>query len=68
MTGQYIEKHFDEIISHESEIEARLDAADCTPESLVADNRSYIDGFRYAGEQVVLIDADYEQTIRILLE
>ena len=68
MTGKYIENHYDEIISHESKVEARLMPADCTPESLKADNRYCIDGFRHAGEQVVLIDTDFEQAIKELLE
>ena len=63
MTTEYIENHFDEIISHESEVEARLVDADCTISGLTADNRSYIDGFRNAGERVVIIDDDYEETI-----
>ena len=40
MTGNYIENHFDEIIGHESEIEARLVDADCTVDVLKADNEN----------------------------
>lgn len=68
MTAAYIENHFDEIISHESEIEARLVDADCTIVSLTADNKVYIDGFLDAGEHVVIIDDDYEGTIKTLLQ
>ena len=64
MSEQYIEAHFGEIIGHESEIESRLVDSDCTPDSLKADNQSIIDGFQHAGERVVLIDSDYEQTIK----
>ena len=46
MTAKYIENHFDEIISHESEVE---------------------EGFQNAGEHVVIIDDDYEETIEGLL-
>ena len=67
MTDEYIEGHFEEIREHAGDIEARLED-DCTVESLKADNRAYMDGFRQAGEQVVLIDADYEQTMQALLE
>ena len=63
MTDSYIEARFDDIIAHESDIESRLIASDCTPDSLKAHNRRYIDGFRRAGERVVLIDHDYERTI-----
>ena len=63
MTEEYIENHFDEIISHESEVEARLVDADCTISGLTTDNKRYIEGFRNAGERVVIIDDDYEETI-----
>ena len=68
MSERYIEKHFGEIIGHESEIEDRLINADCTMDSLKADNKSIINGFQHAGEQIVLIDFDYEQTIKDLLD
>ena len=64
MSERYIEKHFDEIIRYESEIEDRLIYADCTMDSLKEDNRRIINGFQHVGEQIVLIDEDYEQTIR----
>ena len=67
MTEDYIEKHFDEILHHESEIEARLTAADCTPEALKADNRRYIEAFRRAGERVLLIEDDYEGALSNLV-
>ncbi len=66
MTDKYIENHFDEITGHESEIEARLINADCTISGLKEDNKRYINGFRNAGERVVLIDSDYERSIREL--
>ena len=68
MSEGYIEKHFREIIGHESDLESRLVEADCTVDSLKADNRSILDGFRNAGEQIVLIDSDYEQTINSLMK
>ena len=67
MTEKYVEEHFDEIIRHESAIESRLVSADCTASGLAADNRRIMDGFRRAGEEVTVIDADYVQTIRSLL-
>ena len=68
MTDAYIERHFDEILAHESEIETRLVASDCTAAGLKADNRRCIEGFRKAGERVVLIDSDYEGTIGKLID
>ena len=68
MSKRYIESHFGEIIGYESEIEVRMTDADCTIDSLMADNKSIIEGFLHVGEQVVLIDSDYEQTIQALLD
>ena len=68
MTEEYIEKHFDEIINHESDVEARLVEADCTIAGLAADNKRYVDGFRNAGEHVVIINGDYEEAIEALLQ
>ena len=68
MSEIYIENHYGEIVGRESEIEARLVDADCTMDSLKADNKSVIDGFQHVGEQIVLIDSDYEQTIKGLLD
>ena len=67
MTAKYIENHFDEIISHESEVEDRLVESDCSIAGLTEDNKSYIDGFQNAGEHVVIIDGDYEETIEALV-
>ena len=68
MSERYIENHFGEIIGHESEIESRLVYADCTMGVLKADNKRIIDGFQRAGEQVMVIEKDYEKTIHLLLE
>ena len=68
MTDNYIETHFDEIKGHSSDIESRLNDDDCTIDSLKEDNRKYVEGFRRAGELVMLIDGDYERTIGTLLD
>jgi 2-phosphoglycerate kinase len=67
MSEEYIENHFYEIIGHESEIETRLIKADCCMNGLKADNKSIIDGFLHAGEEIALIDSGYEQAIEKLL-
>ena len=67
MTDDYIDTYFDKIKEHGSDIEMRLDDSCCTIAALKADNRKYIDGCRKAGERIVLIDADYEQTINSVL-
>ena len=66
MSDRYIDAHFDEIKGHACDIEARL-YDDCTPDGLKEDNRRIIAGFERQGEEVVLIDADYQDTVRRLL-
>ena len=68
MTDSYIDAHFEEIKGHASDIESRLEDSDCTIDNMKADNRRYIEGFRQAGERIVLIDTDYEKAIRTVLE
>ena len=67
LTKNYIASHYDEIIKHGCDIEKRIDDSDCTLEWLTNDNERFINGFRQAGEQVVLIDDDYEGVIANLL-
>lgn len=68
MTDGYIDSHFEEIIQHESDVEHRLFDSDMTSEWLKLENQKYIEGFSNAGEDVVMIDGDYAQTISELLE
>ena len=68
MTSEYIKSNFKDIIRNASEIESRISDEDCTLESLQADNQNIIDGFQRAGEPVMLIEDDFEKTIRLLLE
>ena len=68
MTEGYIECYFDDIIGHESEIESRLVDTDCSIASLKADNQYYIDGFMDAGENVVMIEDNYEKTLKAIVE
>ena len=67
MTDHYIDAHFHEIRGHASDIEARIEDTDCTPDRVKAWNRSCLEGFRESGEAVTLIDGDYEGTIDALL-
>ena len=67
MSKNYISSHFAEIINHGSDIEKRIDDSYCTEEWLTEENEKIMIGFRQAGEQVVLIDKDYESTIGNLL-
>ena len=67
MPEAYIDAHFDEIKARASDIESRLDDSGLSPEGLKRDNRAYIDGFRGCGEPVLLIEEDYEGTIKKLM-
>jgi gluconate kinase len=63
MTDEYIDAHYEEIMEHASAIESRLDDSSCTKESLKVDNGTYIKGCQQNGEQVTLINSDYNQTM-----
>ena len=67
MTDEYIDTHFEEIKEHASVIESRLDDSSCTIQSLKADNQAYINGCHDNGEQVALIDSDFELSMQELL-
>lgn len=67
MTDEYIDTHFDEIKEYASTIESRLDDTSCTAQSLKADNQAYIQGCYEHGEQVTLIDSDFELSMQELL-
>ena len=68
MTDSFIDAHTDDIKNHASDIETRLYNVDFTSDSLKEDNHYYINGFAQYGEQVLLIDTDYEDTIKSLFE
>lgn len=67
MTDAYIVAHFDAILSHASDVEARLDDSYCTPDRLKADNRAVLEGFRKAGEPVTQIEMSWEAVVEALL-
>jgi 2-phosphoglycerate kinase len=68
MTDGYIDTHFSEIITHGFDIESRRDDSGCSVRSLKEDNRAFVERCRKSGEQIVLIDSEYEQAVRSLLE
>lgn len=68
MTEEYIKSHFDAIIRHESDIESRLIENDFSIDGLISENQRMITGFQDAGEQVVLIESNYEQRIKDILQ
>lgn len=68
MSDEYIDSHFDEIKSHGSDIEKRLDDSYCTAEQLKQDNHQIINGFQSNGELITLITDHYDDTIRGVLD
>ncbi len=71
MSDEYIDSHFEEIKSHGSDIERRLDDSGCTVctvEQLKQDNHQIIDGIRSHGEQITLITESFDESIREVLE
>ncbi len=68
MLDEYIDTHFDEIKGHGSDIEARLDDSYCTVDQLKDDNHQIINGYEQTGEKISLIDVDYEETIRTIVD
>ena len=68
MTDEYTENNYNLIISHRSDIEERIGDIDCTMDSLKKDNRMIIEGYRKAGEQITLIDKDYNKSIKKLMD
>ena len=68
MTDDFIERNFDRIRAHSSDIECRLDDSDCSPTGLKADNKRVMEGFLRAGEQIAFIDGDYEKNIGALVD
>ena len=64
MSDEYIDSHFEEIKSHASDIETRLDDSYCTAEQMKQDNHQVIDGYRSNREQITLITENYDDSIR----
>lgn len=67
MTDAFIDAHMDDIKKHSSDIETRLKDTDITADSLKADNHYYINSFSQNGEDITLIDDDYEETIKAIV-
>ena len=69
MTEQYVDEHFEDILAHGSDIEQRFesDEASLSKDYVKKENLRFAEGFKNAGEQVVLIDQDYEQVIEKLI-
>ena len=68
MSDAYIDTHFEEIKSHASDIETRLDDSSCTAEELKQDNHQIIDGYLSNGEQITLITESFDDSLRGVLD
>ena len=68
MSDEYIDSHFEEIKSHGSDIETRLDDSSCTAEKLKQDNHQNIDGYLSNGEQITLITESFDDSLREVLD
>ena len=68
MSDEYIDSRFDEIKSHASDIETRLDDSYCTAEQLKQDNHQVINGYSSNGEQITMITGNYDDSIKGILD
>ena len=68
MSDEYIDTHFEEIKSHGSDIETRLDDSYCTVEQLKQDNHLVTDGYKSNGEKITLITESYEDSLKYVLD
>jgi len=63
LTDGYIDANFDKILSYASIIESRLDDSYCTIESVKKDNSAFIRLFSESGDEMVLVEDDYEKAV-----
>ena len=62
MSEDYIEKHFDDILAHASDVEQRLDDSDCTMDYLIEENRKELAQCIKHDCSYILIEGDYQVT------
>ena len=67
ITDDYIDMHYADIKEHASDVENRSDDSYCTVDQLKKDNRQVIEGYQKSGEEIMLIDDNYEKTIGDIL-
>ena len=60
MSEEYIRKHFSDIKKYASVIEERLSDEDCTLESVLEDNRRFLELAKQHGKEYVLIEEEYK--------
>ena len=67
LSEAYIKTHFDDIKGYANVIENRLDDSDCTMESVLADNREYLELAQKYGVKYKLIEDQYDISLDDLL-
>ena len=67
LSEEYIKTHFDDIKGYANVIENRLDDSDCTMESVLADNREYLELAQKYGVKYKLIEDQYDISLVDLL-
>lgn len=60
---EYIQKHYDDIMSHADAIEQRMDDNYCTREMLLYENKDNLEMCRWYGCDFILIDGVYQVDI-----
>ena len=60
LSKNYIESHFDDILTHASDVEHRLDDSDCTKHRLIQENQKELEGSMKFGCKYILIDKEYK--------
>lgn len=68
LSDGYIDNHFSEIKRYASCIESRPDDDYCTPEVLKRENRFYLDGLGKHNPDVVLIENNYTEEIKRVVD
>lgn len=68
LSDSYIDAHFNDIKQYASCIETRLDDDYCTADFIKRENRFYLNGCRKHGLDVVLIENNYTEEIKRILD
>ena len=63
---EYIQRHFDDILSYANVIENRIDDSDCTKSALIAENRENLEMCRKYGCRYLLIEDDYSVDVSLI--
>ncbi len=65
MTAGYIDKHYNSILSHASDIEQRVDDSGCSKEYLIQENQRYLEECKRYGNAYILIESEYRVDITL---